>query len=95
MQDIIKTITGVENLIVHNHCLQFRIKIKDPNHRDHNNTFNNNINNNENETNATTFSDLFNKLYLLTVGRGIFYTITECLLDQVIKLHNIEVRFFG
>lgn len=29
------------------------------------------------------FSELFDKLHSLTVDRGIFYTITECLLDQV------------
>lgn len=33
-------------------------------------------------------SDLFNKLHSLTVGRGITYTITECLLDQVSSIHE-------
>lgn len=33
-------------------------------------------------SNGAAFSELFKKLHELTVGRGIFYTITECLLDQ-------------
>lgn len=36
-------------------------------------------------------SDLFNKLYTLTVGRGITYTITECLLDQVSVTQNTHL----
>lgn len=90
-QDIKKLISNIENLIVHNHCLQFRIKIHNSNNQNYEkgSVFNNN-----NETNETSvseaviddgvvLSDLFSKLYSLTVGRGITYTITECLLDQV------------
>lgn len=68
--------------------MQFRIKIRNPNSQNYENG---NVNNN-NETrvseavideSGTFLSDLFNKLHNLTVGRGISYTITECLLDQV------------
>lgn len=89
-QDIKKAISNVESLIVHNHCLQFRIKICYPSGQIGGYT-NGTVNNNNNETNVSeaviddgmVLSDLFNKLYNLTVGRGITYTITECLLDQV------------
>lgn len=82
MQDLKKTISGIEQLVVHSHCLQFRIKVRSPNSLD---------NNNADPTSVSTvdildgidFSELFDKLHKLTVGRGIFYTITECLLDQV------------
>lgn len=75
---------------MHNHCLQFRIKIRNPSSQTAGYT-NGTVNNNNNETNVSeaviddgmVLSDLFNKLYNLTVGRGITYTITECLLDQV------------
>lgn len=93
LQDIKKAIPNVENFIVHNHCLQFRIKIRNSNSPGYGNgnVNNNNSNNNNNEThvsgavidNGLVLSDLFNKLHSLTVGRGITYTITECLLDQV------------
>lgn len=84
-------ISNVESLIVHNHCLQFRIKIRNPSSQSGNLHSNGNVNNNNNETNVSeaviddgmVLSDLFNKLYNLTVGRGITYRVTECLLDQV------------
>lgn len=86
-QDIKKAISNIESLIVHHHCLQFRIKIRNPS----SSHANGNVNINNNETHVSeaviddemVLSDLFNKLYNLTVGRGITYTITECLLDQV------------
>lgn len=88
LQDIKKAISNLENLIVHNHCLQFRTKVRNSNNTSH---ANGNVNNNNNETHVSgaviddgvVLSDLFNKLHSLTVGRGITYTITECLLDQV------------
>lgn len=83
-QDIKKAIPNAESLIVHNHCLQFRIKICNPSSQSYGN--NNNYETNVSEAvidGGMVLSDLFNKLYTLTVGRGITYTITECLLDQV------------
>lgn len=79
---------NIENLVVHNHCLQFRIKIRNLNSQSYENGI---VHNNNNETpvsgavidDGMVLSDLFSKLYSLTVGRGITYTITECLLDQV------------
>lgn len=79
---------NIENLIVHNHCLQFRIKIRNSNSQSYENGI---VYNNNNEIpvsgavidDGMVLSDLFSKLYSLTVGRGITYTITECLLDQV------------
>lgn len=64
------------------------MKICNPNGQSYSNG---NINNNKNETHVPEavlddgmdLSDVFNKLHNLTVGRGITYTITECLLDQV------------
>lgn len=39
-------------------------------------------------------SDLFNKLYNLTMDRGIIYTITECLLDQVSGIsESYQIQF--
>lgn len=83
-QDIKKLISGIEDLIVHSHCLQFRIKIQNLHNRLNNGT--NALNNNNKETvinDGMIFSELLNKLHELTIGRGIIYTITECLLDQV------------
>lgn len=85
LQDIKKEISNIESLIVHNHCLQFRIKVRSQS------CGIGNLANNNNETTVSEaviddgleLSDLFSKLYNLTVGRGITYTITECLLDQV------------
>lgn len=73
---------------MHSHCLQFRIKIRNSNSSSHENG---NVFNNNNETivseavidDGMVLSDLYSKLYALTVGRGITFTITECLLDQV------------
>lgn len=95
LQDIKKAISNIENLIVHSHCLQFRIKIHNSSSSSHENG---NVYNNNNETHVSeaviddgmVLSDLFNKLYALTVGRGITFTVTECLLDQV---SNINVAF--
>lgn len=89
-QDIKKAISNVESLIIHNHCLQFRIKIRNPISQS-GSYANGNVNINNNETDVSeaviddgmVLSDLFNKLYNLAVGRGITYTVTECLLDQV------------
>lgn len=66
-----------ENLVIHNNCLQFRVQIKAQSVEN-----NNNDELKMSEIGGTTFSDLFNRLHSLTVGRGILYTITECLLDQ-------------
>lgn len=48
------------------------------------------INNNNNDTSEAVinddgiiFSELLDKLHTLTIDRGITYTISECLLDQV------------
>lgn len=79
---------------MHKHCLQFRLKIRNLNNlrngNGNGNLYHNNYNNNnENLSEAViddgmVFSELVDKLYKLTVDRGITYTITECLLDQVI-----------
>lgn len=77
---------------MHKHCLQFRLKIRNLNNlrNGSGNLYNNSYNNNnENLSEAViddgmVFSELVDKLYKLTVDRGITYTITECLLDQVI-----------
>lgn len=82
LQDLKKAISGIENLVIHSHCLQFRIQVRSPNILENNNT---------DPTGVSTvgvldgieFSELFDKLNKLSVGRGLFYTITECLLDQV------------
>lgn len=76
---------------MHSHCLQFRIKISNSSSSSHENG---NVYNNNNETNVSeaviddgmVLSDLYNKLYALTVDRGITFTITECLLDQVSRV---------
>lgn len=97
MQDIRKAIPSIEDLTVYNHCLQFRIKIQAINNEPHipnGNTYNNssnnfNINNNHEQVSEAViddgmiFSELVDKLYMLSVDRGITFTITECLLDQV------------
>lgn len=97
LQDIKKSISNVENLIVHSHCLQFRIKIRNFPSSSHENGNVHNNNNYNDETIVSTpaviddgmvLSDLFNKLYALTVGRGITFTLTECLLDQVSTDHS-------
>lgn len=54
---------------------------------------NESLSNNNNNINGTlpkpviedgmVFSELIDKLHTLTVDRGITYTVTECLLDQV------------
>lgn len=90
-QDI-KKIDSAENVIVHNHCLQFRIKIKSPAIG-----YSNNNNNSSKSLGEDVFvsgvapttldggivlSELLNQLHSLSVDRGISYTITECLLDQ-------------
>lgn len=85
-------ISGIEDLIVHNHCLQFRIKVENSQQL---NNDSNGLNNNNKETYVSTavindgiiFSELLNKLHTLTIGRGIIYTITECLLDQVSDIY--------
>lgn len=78
--------------MIHNHCLQFRIKVRNLNTTSYaNGNVNNNNFNNNNETHVSeaviddgvVLSDLFNKLHALTMDRGITFTITECLLDQV------------
>lgn len=79
---------------MHSHCLQFRIKIHNSSSLSHENG---NVFNNNNETHVSeaviddgmVLSDLFNKLYALTVGRGITFTVTECLLDQVSVTLNL------
>lgn len=67
--------------------MQFKIKIRNASGQ----SYTNGIVNNNNEIHVSeaviddgiALSDLFNKLYNLTMDRGIIYTITECLLDQV------------
>lgn len=84
LQDIKKTITGIENMVIHNHCLQFIIKIKCANFESQNSNNNNDRDNTENGwSEGVLFSYLIDKLHSLTIGRGIVYTITECLLDKV------------
>lgn len=78
LQDIKKTINGLENMIIHNHCLQFIVKIKCANYQS---------NDRANVDSGVQFSYLIDKLHALTIGRGIVYTITECLLDKV-SIHN-------
>lgn len=83
---------------MHNHCLQFRIKICSSNSSSYGNG--SSVNNNNNETNVSeaviddgmVLSDLFSKMHTLTVDRGITYTITECLLDQVSTNHSCTWR---
>lgn len=79
-------------MIVHSHCLQFRIKIKSPSNIYINNNNNTSKNLSEHEIASSValaalgegivFSDLINTLHALASDRGIAYTITECLLDQ-------------
>lgn len=76
-QDIKKAIPQINEVVPHNNCLQFRIQIRNPSDDDNNNCKSPTVN-----TEGTAFSELFRKLHELAAGRGIFYTVTECLLDQ-------------
>lgn len=71
----------MENMIIHNHCLQFIVKIKCSHYQN-----NDRVNADSGCSDGVLFSYLMDKLHLLTVGRGIVYTITECLLDKVCVL---------
>ncbi|KAJ6638175.1 Glucosylceramide transporter ABCA12 [Pseudolycoriella hygida] len=67
-----KNLPGVENLTLHNNCLQFNIKVKTSQ-----------CDNNAGD--RILLSDLYNKLFIFTLERRIAYTISECLLDQVFQ----------
>jgi len=77
LQDIKNEFTNAENIIIHNFSLQFMIKIKKPI-----NILTNDI---EKDFGEIYLSDLFNKLYYFTRERTIFYTISECHLDQIFE----------
>lgn len=81
-QDIKKSISDIEDLIVHNNCLQFVIQIKQQNDGNNNNDGDGDDNATMKTNEGVAFSELFNKLHALTIDRGIYYTITECLLDR-------------
>lgn len=76
-QDIKKAIPQINEVVPHSNCLQFRIQIRNPSDDDNNNSKTPVV-----STEGTAFSELFGKLHELAAGRGIFYTVTECLLDQ-------------
>lgn len=90
LQDIKKAIDGIENMIIHNHCLQFTIKIKCANYQK-----NESDNTSPNWSEGVLFSYLIDKLHSLTIGRGIVYTITECLLDKVSVFSNMLQNLNG
>lgn len=77
-RDIRKAINGLENMIIHNHCLQFIVKIKCPNYGHSNGHIDG-----SGSSDGVLFSYLIDQLHSLTSGRGIVYTMTECLLDKV------------
>lgn len=84
---------------MHNHCLQFRMKIRNTSQSssaDENESLSYN-NNNELLSepvieDGMVFSELIDKLHTLTIDRGITYTVTECLLDQVSFVDSAKVN---
>ncbi|XP_037040296.1 ATP-binding cassette sub-family A member 12-like [Bradysia coprophila] len=75
-QYVQKNLEGVEHLTMQNNCLEFCVKVRTD-------QYDNSIG--PTYETRILLSDLFGKLYNFTLERKIAYTVSECLLDQVIQ----------